>query len=453
MPYVMPYIRHRGKVARTLKDAKLDTRSARLRLKVRREPYWRSLSEGLAIGYRRGAKGGTWIARHYSPESGRRYQALGTVDDIVEADGEHVLNFAQAQEAGRRWFATLARQDRADAGHGPYSIDKALDDYIADYKRRGGKALSQLEATIRAHIRPALGTTQVEKLTRRQIEAWHAKLAEAPARLRTKRGKGQKHRDADDSPDGVRRRRSTANRILTVLKAALNYAQHSHRADAPERWDSVKPFRETEAPKIRYLTDDESKRLVLASTGEFRALMTAALLTGCRYGELAAMKAGDFDADARAVYVRFSKGGKARHVHLTDEGVRFFKEAREGKNSPALLFPRPDGEPWRQANQHRHMIQACGDAEINPAVGFHVLRHTYASRLAMRGVPMAVIAQQLGHADTRMTERHYAHLGPSYVGDTVRAAFGNLLSAPEPSTTAEGESTTATNVMPIRSGK
>ena len=59
-------------------------------------------------------------------------------------------------------------------------------------------------------------------------------------------------------------------------------------------------------------------------------------------------------------------------------------------------------------------------------VNFHGLRHTYASRLAMRGVPLAVIAIQLGHADTRMVEKHYGHLAPSYVADTVRAAFGSL---------------------------
>jgi integrase len=44
----------------------------------------------------------------------------------------------------------------------------------------------------------------------------------------------------------------------------------------------------------------------------------------------------------------------------------------------------------------------------------------------MKGVPMAVIAKQLGHADTRMTERHYAHLSPSYVAETIRANFPTL---------------------------
>ena len=48
------------------------------------------------------------------------------------------------------------------------------------------------------------------------------------------------------------------------------------------------------------------------------------------------------------------------------------------------------------------------------------------STLAMKGVPMGVIAEQLGHADTRMTEKHYAHLAPSYVADTIRAHFPTL---------------------------
>src|SRR5262249_42121198 len=92
----------------------------------------------------------------------------------------------------------------------------------------------------------------------------------------------------------------------------------------------------------------------------------------------------------------------------------------------ALLFPRPNGAAWGQAHQFRPIIGASKAANIKPAISFHILRHTYASRLAMKGVPMAVIAEQLGHSDTRMTERHYAHLAPSYVAITVRAAFGTL---------------------------
>ena len=69
---------------------------------------------------------------------------------------------------------------------------------------------------------------------------------------------------------------------------------------------------------------------------------------------------------------------------------------------------------------------ACTAAGIDPPVNLHATRHTYASRLAMKGVPLAVIAAQLGHADTRMVEKHYGHLAPSYIADTVRAAFDRM---------------------------
>jgi integrase len=77
----------------------------------------------------------------------------------------------------------------------------------------------------------------------------------------------------------------------------------------------------------------------------------------------------------------------------------------------------------RARDRLRPDADRCKRAGISPAVSFHVLRHTHGSALAMRGVPMAVIAEQLGHADTRMTEKHYAHLAPSYVADTIRAHF------------------------------
>jgi integrase len=83
----------------------------------------------------------------------------------------------------------------------------------------------------------------------------------------------------------------------------------------------------------------------------------------------------------------------------------------------------------------RPMLDACNRAKIKPAVSFHVLRHTHGSTLAMRGVPMGVIAEQLGHADTRMTEKHYAHLAPSYIADTIRAHFPTLGIAEESTVT------------------
>jgi integrase len=165
---------------------------------------------------------------------------------------------------------------------------------------------------------------------------------------------------------------------------------------------------------------------VNACDGAFRNIVKGALLTGCRYGELTRMRAGDFNAEAGTITVRESKSGKPRHVALTDEGRALFSELTVGRSGGNLIFVRDDGKPWGPSHQQRPLDAASARANIEPAATFHILRHTYASALAMRGVPMGVIAAQLGHSDTRMTERHYAHLSPNYVAETVRAALPAL---------------------------
>jgi integrase len=177
---------------------------------------------------------------------------------------------------------------------------------------------------------------------------------------------------------------------------------------------------------IHYLSDAETRRLVNATQGRFRDLVRGALVTGCRYGELTRMRVSDFNASAGTVTVRLSKSGKPRHVVLADEGQSLFEQLTAGRAPQDLIFRRHDGVAWGASHQQRPLEQASRVAKLYPLATFHILRHTYASSLAMKGVPMGVIAAQLGHSDTRMTEKHYAHLSPSYVSDTIRAALPAL---------------------------
>src|SRR5512144_572150 len=101
-------------MARTIRNGKLDTRSARSRLTLRREPYWTVLSAGCALGYRRGAKGGTWIAKFRDADGKRHLEALGASDDARDADGLSAYSFAQAQERARAWFQGKAREAAGD---------------------------------------------------------------------------------------------------------------------------------------------------------------------------------------------------------------------------------------------------------------------------------------------------------------------------------------------------
>jgi len=156
-----------------------------------------------------------------------------------------------------------------------------------------------------------------------------------------------------------------------------------------------------------------------AAEPDFRDIIRAALLTGCRWGELIQLECRDFNRDAGTLSIRIAKSGKGRHVPLTTEGQAFFERACMEKTG--LIFTRANGEPWGRSHQTRRMAAACEAAHIEPPASFHDLRHTYGSMLAMEGVPLHVIAEALGHSDTRMTQRHYAHLQPSYVADTIRA--------------------------------
>src|SRR5262249_20186454 len=162
-----------------------------------------------------------------------------------------------------------------------------------------------------------------------------------------------------------------------------------------DAWRRVKPFKGVDTARVRYLSEAECIRLVNGCEPSFRNLVHAALLTGCRYSELAKLHAADFNADAGVVTVREGKAGKPRDVVLTDEGQRLFATLTAGKLGSDPIFKRHDGGVWRKSHQLRPMLEACKRAQIKPAVSFHVLRHTHGSALAMRGVPMGVIAEQL----------------------------------------------------------
>lgn len=417
-------------MARAIRNPKLDTRTSRSKVEPRREPYWAVIAKGCALGYRRGEHCGTWIARFRDEDNKQHYEALGAADDIRDADAISVFNFAQAQERARTFFDVAAR---AAAGilqpvDGPYTVSMALDDYFEARERRGSKGVRADRYAAASRIRPHLGDLDLRRLTPRHISGWQSTLAKASKLTRMKAGVAQPSGTLvdDKDPDAVRARRATANRILTVLKAALNHAFHEGRAQTDEAWRRVKPYREVDSAIIRFLSPEEIRRLANACQGEFRDLLRGALVSGCRYGELTRMRASDFHVESGAVTVRTAKSGKPRHVALTDEGRRLFNALTAGRPPRQLIFARANGEPWGPSQQQRPLEEASKRAALDPPATFHVLRHTYASALAMKGVPMGVIAAQLGHADTRMTEKHYAHLAPSYVADTVRAAMPDL---------------------------
>ncbi len=415
---------------RAVKDVRLDTPTARGRLAVQKKPHYRLIERGLHVGYYAGKTGGSWIARRQIGQGVYATHKLGLADDGRAADGKHVLTFAQAQTAARDWATQEAiRAANPDAAppKAPLTVRAAATAYVADYTARGGKALATLNTTINAFILPTLGDRLVKDLTSSAITAWMRAIAAAPPRRRSRKNATAPKvgKLAPGDTEAHRARRASANRILTVLKSILNHAYREDEVASDDAWRRVAPFKSVDAARVRYLTDDEATRLVKACDADLARLVTAALLTGCRYGELAALTVGNLNLDAGMMTIPASKGGKARHVVLTAQAGEFLKGLCKDKARADLVLTR-GGAAWNKSAQFRPLGEACKAAEISPAVSFHILRHTHATRLAMAGVPMGVVAEQLGHADLRMTTKHYAHLSPGYVGETIRAAFGQM---------------------------
>lgn len=379
------------------------------------------LNEGFHLGYYRGKSVTKWVARHRPPgrDGGYNKTTLGEADDTADADGLIVLDYRQAQDKAREWLRGV---EGGVAVKASYTVGDALTDYLDAFT---GKDIANTRRRVEQFIRPVLGDVKLSRLTAAQVRAFHNDRANTPARLRTKKGDDQKFRPLDGA-DAKRKRRATANRDLTVLKAALNAAYANGRIATDQAWKPVKPFKGVDGARLRYLTDDEARRLVNAAGPEFRPIVQASLLTGARWGELRDIRVADVDFQAGTVRLVETKAGQPRDCFLESEGLALFTRHTAGKGAGDFVFPASNGKRWTDATQIRRMMDACEVGKVDPPATFHDLRRTYGARLARAGVPMSVIAQALGHADERITRKHYAHLSPSYVSQTVREHAAGL---------------------------
>jgi integrase len=406
-------------MARTIRDTSLETRTARGRLKARGKPYYRSLEPGLHLGYRKALSGaGKWIARHYIGDQAYELETIATADDYSDADGIAILNYHQAQAKARERM--VARAHHAAGKHGPLTVRDAMEAYFEflDAHRKTG---AEARTRANAFILPHLGDIEVQTLTTAQVRKWHTDLAKTAARARTKPGSKQQYRQRDDSTDGIRRRRVTANNLLRILKTALNLAWREGRTPSDAAWRRVSPFKGVTVARARFLSIPECQRLINASSPDFRLLVQAALTTGARVSELAALRVADFNGDAGTVHIQTSKTGKARHIVLSDEGRALFESLTAGRPGHELMLRKANGQPWRASGQQDPMREACRIAKITPPISFHGLRHTWASQAVMAGMPLMVAARNLGHANTKMVEAHYGHLATDFITQTVRA--------------------------------
>ncbi|MDG2518083.1 tyrosine-type recombinase/integrase [Lysobacter soli] len=376
------------------------------------------LVPGTAIGYAKGARDVSWFVRQRVAGAYRK-QRVGTPDDAVKADGTIVLSYTQAVKLA----TTMQLDDRKPLPRhysDGLSLNQVFDDYLEQRQVTPGGRFNRVMPTSTAqmskqvwgrHARNDIGSRLVTALDAKAMRKWHAKMASVAP---TVRGRTQEF-DATD-PEQVRSRRATANRILTMAKAALTWArQHDVLpADMPDWWRNVSPFALGDDPVPRMLDKNEVSRLLSAASPDLRTLLQGALMTGARYGELCTMRVRDFDATHGTVNIRQSKTYKTLTQPLTPEGIALFDALTTGRKQDEPIFVRESGAAWARSDGAKPMAAAVRAAQLE-GVTFKTTRATYGKLLLVATKDIELVAKALGHSDSRITRKHYAALLPSEV--------------------------------------
>jgi integrase len=409
-------------MARRPRAARLETRTARLKLKVRKKPYdFTSISAGIQLGYRRCKGAGRWVVKVADGHGSYWTKRVAYADDHENADGEHILTWWQAQDKAR----ALARGK--DAGGRPATVAEALADYEADLIARSASP------TNARRVRTLLPSTMLAKpvalLTPRELKHLRDGLI----------GKGAKP--------------ASVNRDLKGFKAALNLAAaHDPRITNGAVWRTALAA----LPAAHYarnviLTDEQVRALIAAAYAEDSALgllVETAAVTGARVSQLGRLEVGDLQADRPDPRVMMPSSRKGRGhkridrkpVPITADLAAKLKRAAGDRAPTDSLLLRADGTPWRPATADYRLpfISVVRRVGLDPTtVTLYSLRHSSIVRALLAGVPVRLCA--VGHdTSIAMIEKSYSAFISDHADSLLRRALldvaqpasGNVVALP-----------------------
>lgn len=288
---------------------------------------------------------------------------------------------------------------RPDPAPRPVTLAAFATEWFETYVKVNNKPseVESKDGILRAHLLPALGAIALGEVDASAIERFKG------AQLR-----------AGLSP-------KTINNQLTVLNRCLKCAVEWSRLPHAPRVKWLRPMR----PEIRFLRADEAERLAAVGV----PMVVVALRTGLRVGELLGLRWRDVDLDARELTVARSivrdvvgtpKSNRARRIPLSSDVVAALGAARARGRDDDPVFARADGRPLRRNQANWILGRACHAAGVVP-IGWHGLRHTFASLALARTGQIRAVQDILGHSTVLMTER-YAHVTPDLLRSVVDIA-------------------------------
>jgi integrase len=213
---------------------------------------------------------------------------------------------------------------------------------------------------------------------------------------------------------------ATVRRDLSRLRGVFRLARK--RGFSNDAFDQVELPDVDSAPKVRFLDDDERKRLNAALESDdtpdyLRAMVIVSLNTGLRRGELFGLDWSNVDLKRNVLTVvgTTSKTNRTRHVSL-NATAHAALAAWKPKKAGGLVFP-SSGKTGKFVTTKRAWAALLKRAKIQE-FRWHDMRHDFASRLVMGGVELFTVGALLGH-DRATTTQRYAHLGASHMSAAV----------------------------------
>jgi len=359
----------------------IDTKAKRVRLPRRREPYWHKVVLGGFIGYRVGAKGGSWIARYRDEEGKQHYKSLELPAYLPQNEYDVAMGEAKS------WFDNQNLGFRAKPG----TVKEAADNYI-EYleQKKGESSADDARGRINRYILPNFDKIPLDKLKVQQIRTWLHSFV------------------VNGNEEQVRKSKASANRNMTTLKAMLNLAYKEGLVTSDRAWRGVDRFKKPDGARKDYLSSKQVKKLLNATAGSFNDLLKAAIFTGARYGELCKLKAGSLDKIKGLLNIPYGKTG-SRTFPLTKSAKIFFSDLAKPKLPDAPLLTRDGISPWRKSDQTKLMREAVSNADLPNSVVFYTLRHSFIADLIDKNMNVFDIAKITG-TSIDMIEKHYGKL-------------------------------------------
>lgn len=215
---------------------------------------------------------------------------------------------------------------------------------------------------------------------------------------------------------------STINREITIMRSAFTFfLKHNYHANFKNVFLGFRLFEEDFIPK--YLNEVQCRKLLFFAKKYPNPMLHDYILlllnTGCRSGEILSLKWDSVYIDERYIIIRnsLSKNGKTIYKPLNLDSVfalaRMKVTASEGDH---VFFNTKTGKPY---TSFRRGFKAISNRIGVPELRIHDLRHTFASFLVQKGVPIYQVSTLLGHSDTRITQR-YAHIAPDKLHEAMK---------------------------------